>query len=84
MQTTESRGKLIPLVILVTLAAIISYYVATAPDRRSTGERISDAFDELPSGVDNASRQLKDRTPGEKLQDAAKDAGESVKKATNQ
>jgi hypothetical protein len=34
--------------------------------------------------VCKAARQLESRTPGEKLDDAASDAGEDLRKATNQ
>ncbi len=69
---------------LVIVIGVIGYYVLNAPDRRDGGQKIADAINELPNGVDKASRQLKDRTPGEKLGDAAKDAGDDLKKATNQ
>ena len=82
--TTQSTGKnfLIAAVILILL--VIGYSVLYAPDRRSGGQKISDAIDELPNGVDKAARQLEDRTPADKLQDAAEDAGDDLKKATNQ
>ena len=45
---------------------------------------MSDAISELPNGVTKASRQLESRTPADKINDAAKDAGNDIKKATNQ
>lgn len=82
--TTQPQGKFLVTVGLVVVIGIIGYYVLNAPDRRSAGDKIGDAINELPNGVDKASRQLEDRTPGEKLSDAAKDAGDDLKKATNQ
>ncbi len=64
--------------------AAAGYYILNAPDQRSPGEKIGDAINELPNGVDKAARQLENRTPGEKLKDAVKDAGDDVKKSTNQ
>lgn len=66
------------------IVAVIGYYVLNAPDRRTAGEKVSDAINELPSGVDKAARQLENRTPAEKLKDAAKDVGNDIKKSTNQ
>ncbi|MDE3016490.1 MAG: hypothetical protein KGI29_06175 [Pseudomonadota bacterium] len=80
----QPQGKTLLVMGLVTVIGIVGYYVLNAPDRRDDGQKIADAINALPNGVDKASRQLKDRTPGEKLGDAAKDAGDDLKKATNQ
>lgn len=81
---TQPQGKFLIMAALVVFIGIVGYYVLNAPDRRSAGDKIGDAINELPNGTDKASRQLKDRTPGDKLRDAAKDAGDDLKKATNQ
>lgn len=70
--------------VLTVFVAVIGYYILNAPDNRNAGEKVSDAINELPKGVDKAARQLEDRTPGEKLGDVVKDAGDDAKKATNQ
>lgn len=59
--TTQPQGKFLVTAGLVVVIGIVSYYVLNAPDRRSPGEKIGDAID-----------QLEDRTPGEKLSDAIK------------
>ena len=82
--TTQSQGKFILMAGLAVIIGVAGYYILNAPDKRDAGQKISDAINELPNGVDKASRQLKDRTPGEKLSDAAKDEGDDIKKATNQ
>jgi len=82
--TAQSEGKFLLLAGLAIIIVFISYSVLTAPDRRDAGQKISDAINELPNGVDKASRQLQDRTPGDKLNDAAKDERDDIKKATNQ
>ena len=69
--------------LIIVAIAIIGWVVLTAPDRRTTGERVGDAVDALPQGIDKAGRQLEDRTAGEKLGDAVKDAGDDIKKNTN-
>ena len=54
----------------------------TMRDQRGTGERIDDAFAQLPHGIDKAERQLEDRTPGQKLGDRVIDMGHDIKKNT--
>ncbi|NBX02473.1 MAG: hypothetical protein EBR02_00115 [Alphaproteobacteria bacterium] len=80
----QPQGKFLATTALVVVVLVVGYYIMNAPDRRSEGQKIGDAINELPNGVDKAARQLKDRTPAEKLSDAAGDAGDDLKKATNQ
>lgn len=81
---TQSLGKNSLIIAAILIIGLVGYTLLNAPDRRSGGEKIGDAIDALPDGADKAARQLEDRTPGDKLQDAAKDAGDDLKKATNQ
>jgi hypothetical protein len=69
---------------ILIIVAGIGYYILTAPDNRSAGDKIGDAIDELPNGLDKAARQLEDRTPAEKLGDEMQDADTELKKSTNQ
>ena len=80
----HSLGKVLLIVAAITVVAVVGYTVLYAPDTRTDGQKIGDAINELPNGVDKAARQLEDRTPADKLKDAASDAGEDLKKATNQ
>lgn len=57
----QSQVKYIITTGLVVFLAIIGLYVLNAPDRRSPGEKIDDAINELG-----------DRTPGERIKDAVK------------
>lgn len=82
--TNSSNGRNLLIIAIVAVLLLVGYSVLNAPDQRSGGQKISDAIDELPNGVDKAARQLEDRTPAEKLEDAAQDVGDDVKKATNQ
>jgi hypothetical protein len=76
--------KIIPAVIIGALVAIIGYYILNAPDRRDPGQKIGDAINALHNGPEKAVRQLEDRTPGDKLQDAVQDKKEDIKKSLNQ
>ena len=82
--TTQSTGRNLLIVAALAVILVIAYSVLHAPDQRSAGQKIGDAIEELPKGADKAARQLEDRTPADKLSDAAKDAGDDIKKATNQ
>jgi hypothetical protein len=82
MNNTTSRNLII--LAVIAILAIGAWAVLTMPDRRTTGQRIGDAVDALPNGLDAASRNLESRTPGQKLGDAIKDAGQGVKDSTGQ
>ena len=77
-------GKFLVTAALIIVLAFVAYSVLNTPDQRSAGQKIGDAIDELPKGFDKASRQLENRTPADKLSDAAKDIGNDLKKSTNQ
>ncbi len=68
-----------PLAVLaVIIIAAVGYGILTMRDQRSATEKIGDAIHDLPQGTDKAERQLEDRTPGQKLGDAVKDAGDKT------
>ena len=79
---TPTTKKLVTVLIIIAVA-IIAWGILTMPDQRTTGEKIGDAVDALPQGVDKAAQQLEDRTPGERVGDAVKDAGDNIKEATD-
>jgi len=81
MNTATSSNKVIGLIVVLILA-ILAYGVLTMPDRRTGTEKIGDAIHDLDKGPDKAARQLEDRTPGQKLGDAVKDAGDDIKRNT--
>lgn len=70
------------IVILVVLASGVAYSMLTMPDKRTTIEKVSDAINDMPQGAKKVGRDLEDRTPGQKLGDAIKDAGDKVKDNT--
>lgn len=59
--TQAPQTKLLLMAGIAAFAVFIGYSVLNAPDRRTAGEKIGDAVDEL-----------QDRTPGERLSDAMK------------
>jgi hypothetical protein len=83
MLMKRSSGAMLIFAAILVLGTLI-YVVLNQPDKRNSAQRITDAFDELDDGFDNASDQLKDRTPAEKLGDAAKAARNDIKKISNQ
>ncbi len=78
MANNSSTPRTIIIVLLVIVIALAGYFVLTMPDQRSTTDKIGDAVHELPNGLDKASRQLEDRTPGQKIGDSIKDAGDKA------
>ena len=79
----QSQSNVLMIIVLVIVVGIAAY-VLNAPDKRNPVQKLGDAIEQLPKGTDKAARELKDRTPGEKLGDAVKDEGDDVKKSTNQ
>lgn len=79
----NSQFKGLGALLIIVALAVIAWSVLTVPDQRSAGQKIGDAVDALPQGVDKAARQLEDRTPGEKIGDAVKDAGDTIKHETD-
>jgi hypothetical protein len=79
-----SRLKFISITVVVLIVIVTGYYILNAPDQRDAGQKIGDAIKELPNGTDKAARQLEDRTPGKKLEDATQDEKQDIKKALNQ
>ena len=82
MSESQQTNFLLVAIVAVILG-VIGYTLMTAPDQRNAGEKVSDAINELPNGVDKAARQLEDRTPADKLEDAAEDAGDDFNKTMN-
>lgn len=72
----NTSKKPILTVIIIAVIAVVGFAILTMPDRRTTGERVGDAIDALPQGVNKAAEQLEKRTPGEKL-------GDEIKRATD-
>ncbi len=58
---TQTQGKTLLTALLVIILAVVGYYILTAPDRRTGGEKIGDAID-----------QLGDRSLGERIGDDLK------------
>jgi hypothetical protein len=77
-------NKAIYFVLGGVVVAAIAIVLFTLPDRRTTGERVGDAVDALPHGVNAAAGQLRDRTPAEKAGDAIQKADDKAKDATPQ
>ena len=83
MTSTKEAGRGLLALVIIAVLALIGYGILNMPDQRSTGQRIGDAIDALPNGPDKAARQLEKRTPGQKLGDAVKDTGDTIKQNTN-
>ncbi len=69
-----SNSKTILGVIIAVIIVAVGFMYLNKPDQRTGFEKVGDAVSELPNGVDNAARELEDRTPGERIKDDVKDA----------
>ncbi len=67
----------------IAIMSLLTYGLLNLQDRRSATEKVGDAIHDLPQGVGKAERQLENRTPGQKLGDAVKDAGDKIKENSN-
>lgn len=83
MANSQSTAKALSILAVLAITAIVVFAFLSMPDRRTAGEKIGDAVDALPGGVDKAARELQDRSPGEKLGDALKDTGDEIKQNTD-
>lgn len=77
LNSTPQRGLMIFLAIAVL--AVLAWGFMDMRDERSTGERIGDAVEALPHGVDEAGEQLRDRTPAERLGDKVRETTDEIK-----
>ena len=72
-----NSNKNIPIIlgaIFVLVLGFVAYGALYAPDTRSGGEKVGDAISKLDEGVDDAARELEDRTPAERIGDEIDDA----------
>lgn len=61
-------------IIVAVLLIVVAYFMLTQPDNRGPLEKAGDAIGRLDEGVDDAARELEDRTPAERIQDGVEDA----------
>lgn len=61
-------------VLALAVIAVVAYVVLTMPDNRSVNEKLGDAVSKLDDGIDDAARELQDRTPAERIKDEVNDA----------
>jgi len=78
MNAPNLRNFLVLVVVILILAAAYAAFIQT--DHRTATEKVGDAIHELPQGVGKATDELgDDRTPGQKLGDDLRHAGDKVK-----
>ncbi len=75
MRQDENNGmKWVLGAVVIAVVAVGAYAMLTTPDDRTAGEHISDAADNLDEGLDDAARELENRTPAERIGDEVEDA----------
>ncbi len=68
------NSKTIIGILVVAIVVLLGFMVLNQPDQRSFGEKVGDAASSLEEGVDDAARELEDRTPAERIGDEIEDA----------
>jgi len=69
----NSQARTILIVLGVLLVGALGYSFLTRPDDRNVVQKVGDAIEREDT------RELQDRTPGERIEDAAKDVKEDIK-----
>lgn len=78
--TQNRQGSILAITALTIIIVIVGYYVMNIQENKTVDQKIGDAAGELQLGADKAARQLENRTPTEKLEDAATDVKNDMKK----
>jgi len=77
-QTQSSNNGLI-IVLAVALIAIVAVAaIYLMQDNRSGSERVADAIETIPQGLDKAANQLDDQPPAQNVQRNLDEAGKKV------
>ena len=58
----------------LVVVIVLAIGFLTMPDQRTGNEKLGDAVGNLDEGVDDAARELEDRTPAERISDEWEDA----------
>ena len=77
--TKEKSSMFIGVVMCIAVLAA-GYWLLNRPDQRTDGEKLGDALSAVGEGLDNAGKELGDRTLGDKIGDSLKDAKEDIQK----
>lgn len=83
----SKNTKTIVIVLVVLVIAVLGILALSAPDNRTTGERLGDAVDNLDNGLPAAADQLEDQSAGERMMndagEAMEEAGENIQDGAN-
>jgi hypothetical protein len=77
-----STNKNLIVIGFLIIISIGIYFIVTAPDRRSGTQKVSDAIEQLPNGIDKSARELQDKTIADRISDKATDVKNEVKETT--
>jgi hypothetical protein len=80
--SSGSNGVVVILAVaIIALAAVIAVYLMQ--DNRSGSERVGDAIEALPNGVDKAANQLGDKPPAQNVERNLGDAEKKIAEKVN-
>jgi short subunit fatty acids transporter len=67
-------AKVVVGVLVVLVVGFLLFKYMTTPEDRTVGQKVEAAVDNLDNGVDDAARELQDRTPAQRIEDGIEDA----------
>lgn len=77
MNRTQNSGFIFGVVLVLAAIAIVVFL--NMPDRRTGSEKLGDAVEALPHGVDKAADELGDKPPAERAADKVEEKVDEVK-----
>jgi type II secretory pathway pseudopilin PulG len=80
--TGNTNGLLVVLAVaIIAIAAVVAVYLMQ--DNRSSSERVGDAIEAVPQGLDKAANQLGDQPPAKNVERNLGDAEKKVNEKVN-
>lgn len=80
MKKKSNAIVIIFLIIAAAAGGAFGYKMLNKPDERKAGDKLQDAMLELQKGMDNAAKQLGERTQGDEIKDATSNLLNSIAK----
>lgn len=81
MQKSGNNGLLLVITFAIIAVAVAAMYLMQ--DRRSSSERVGDAIEAVPQGLDKAANQLGDQPPAKNVERNLGDAEKKVNEKVN-
>lgn len=71
-RSTSNSGMIAAIIAVLAIIAVVVFL--NLPDRRTPSEKLGDAVEAVPDGLDKAAGELSDKPPAERAGDSVKSA----------